>query len=208
VAITGLGLAPVWKFPPAHSLQVLDLGIGVLAGVGGAIVATAFTYASMAFREAFRRIPATVRPVIGGLALGGLAFASPYALTFGENQISHVLSAKLVIGTLLLAGVVKLVASSMIVSSGWRGGFIIPLFFIGVVFGSAIAQGLGTDRTVTMAALMVACNVGVTKTVVGSTLVVAEMGGMPLLPPALVAAVVALFLTSRVSMIETQRDRE
>jgi H+/Cl- antiporter ClcA len=59
-----------------------------------------------------------------------------------------------------------------------------------------------------MAALMVACNVGVTKTVVGSTLVVAEMGGMPLLPPALIAGVVALFLTSRVSMIETQRDRE
>ena len=77
-----------------------------------------------------------------------------------------------------------------------------------MVFGSAISQALGTDRTVTMAALMVACNVGVTKTVVGSTLVVAEMGGMPLLPPALVAAVVALFLTSRVSMIETQRDRE
>ncbi len=208
VTITGLGLAPVWKFPPAHSLQILDLGIGALAGVGGAIVAAAFTYSSRAFREGFRRIPATVRPVVGGLALGGLAFASPYALTFGENQISHVLSTRLLIGTLLLAGVVKLVASSMIVSSGWRGGFIIPLFFIGVVFGSAVAQGLGIDRTVTMAALMVACNVGVTKTVVGSTLVVAEMGGMPLLPPVLVAAVVALFLTSRVSMIETQRERE
>jgi H+/Cl- antiporter ClcA len=79
---------------------------------------------------------------------------------------------------------------------------------MGVVFGSAASQGLGTDRVVTMAALMVACNVGVTKTVVGSTLVVAEMGGMPLLPPALIAGVVALFLTSRVSMIETQRDRE
>jgi H+/Cl- antiporter ClcA len=59
----------------------------------------------------------------------------------------------------------------------------------------------------TMAALMVACNVGVTKTLVGSTLVVAEMGGMPLLPPVLVAGMVSLFLTSRVSMIETQRDR-
>ena len=114
----------------------------------------------------------------------------------------------MLIGTLVVAGLVKLAASSMIVSAGWRGGFIIPLFFMGVVFGSAAAQGLGTDRTLTMAALMVACNVGVTKTIVGSTLVVAEMGGMPLLPPVLVAGMVSLFLTSRVSMIETQRDRQ
>jgi hypothetical protein len=34
------------------------------------------------------------------------------------------------------------------------------------------------------------------------------MGGMPLLPPVLVAGMVSLFLTSRVSMIETQRDRQ
>jgi chloride channel protein, CIC family len=208
VSITGLGLEPVWSFPRAHPLEVLDLGIGVLAGIGGAVVAAAFTYAARGFRAGFRRMPAFARPVIGGLALGGLAFASPYALTYGENQITHVLDTRLLIGTLVVAGLVKLAASSMIVSAGWRGGFIIPLFFIGVVFGSAVSQALGTDRTVTMAALMVACNVGVTKTVVGSTLVVAEMGGMPLLPPALVAAVVALFLTSRVSMIETQRDRE
>ena len=208
VSVTGLGLEPVWTFPKAHSLEVLDLAVGVLAGVGGAIVATVFTYASHAFRECFRRIPATVRPVLGGLALGGLAFASPYALTFGEGQITHVLSTPMLIGTLVVAGLVKLTASSMIVSAGWRGGFIIPLFFMGVVFGSAAAQGLGTDRTLTMAALMVACNVGVTKTIVGSTLVVAEMGGMPLLPPVLVAGMVSLFLTSRVSMIETQRDRQ
>ena len=208
VTITGLGLEPVWSFPAAHPLEVLDLGIGVLAGVAGAIVAAVFTYAAHGFRTCFRRIPPIVRPLAGGLALGALGFASPYALTFGEGQIGHVLDTKLLIGTLVVAGLVKLAASSMIVSAGWRGGFIIPLFFMGVVFGSAASQGLGTDRVVTMAALMVACNVGVTKTVVGSTLVVAEMGGMPLLPPALIAGVVALFLTSRVSMIETQRDRE
>ena len=138
--ITGLGLEPVWSFPRAHPLEVLDLGIGVLAGIGGAVVAAAFTYAARGFRAGFRRMPAFARPVIGGLALGGLAFASPYALTYGENQITHVLDTRLLIGTLVVAGLVKLAASSMIVSAGWRGGFIIPLFFIGVVFGSAISQ--------------------------------------------------------------------
>ena len=54
---------------------------------------------------------------------------------------------------------------------------------------------------------MVACNVGVTKTPVGSTLVVADMGGMPLLPTMLIAALVSLLLTSGVGLLESQRSR-
>ena len=44
---------------------------------------------------------------------------------------------------------------------------------------------------------MVAANVGVTKTPIGSTLVVTEMAGITLLPTTLIAAVVALLLTVR-----------
>jgi H+/Cl- antiporter ClcA len=59
-----------------------------------------------------------------------------------------------------------------------------------------------------MTALMVAVNVGVTKTPLGSTLIVAEMAGFTTLPTTLIAALVALLLTSRVGMIDTQRNRE
>ena len=59
------------------------------------------------------------------------------------------------------------------------------------------------SATITLAA----ANVGVTKTPIGSTLVVTEMAGVHLLPTTLLAAVVALFLTSEVSLIHTQRER-
>jgi H+/Cl- antiporter ClcA len=59
-----------------------------------------------------------------------------------------------------------------------------------------------------MAALMAAANCGVTKTPLGSTLVVAEMAGLRLVPPVLIASMVALFLTSQVGLIHTQRERE
>jgi len=59
-----------------------------------------------------------------------------------------------------------------------------------------------------MTAFMAACVVGVTKTTVGSTLVATEMAGLQLLPTTLLAALVALFLTNNVGLIETQRDRE
>jgi H+/Cl- antiporter ClcA len=55
--------------------------------------------------------------------------------------------------------------------------------------------------------LMVACNVGVTKTPLGSVLVASEMGGLTLLPTTLIASIVALILTSNVSLIESQRQR-
>jgi H+/Cl- antiporter ClcA len=55
---------------------------------------------------------------------------------------------------------------------------------------------------------MAAANCGVTKTPLGSTLVVTEMAGLRLLPPVLIASVVALFLTSGVSLLHSQRRRE
>jgi H+/Cl- antiporter ClcA len=202
------GLTPIWRFPAVASLHPKDLAAGVLAGVGGAAIAAAFTYATHAIRRAFRRIPIPVRPVVGGLALGALAWASPFALTYGEGQIQAVAGTRLAVSTLLVAVAVKLLASSTIVSAGWRGGFIIPLFFMGAALGAAAAPALGINQVVLMLALMAAANVGVTKTPLGSCLIVAAMAGYRLLPPVLAASLVSLFLTSRVSMIETQRERE
>lgn len=205
--VKDVGMGPVWTFPASHSLEAKDLLVGLGAGVAGAIVAIGFTYLTVFLRWLFQHLPALARPIAGGLAIGGLAFLSPYALTFGELQINTVLATKLSIGALLLAAVCKFVASSTMVSTGWRGGFIIPLFFLGVVLGMVASRELHTDLVVTMAALMVACNVGVTKTPFGSTLVVTGMAGIALLPTTLVAAVVALILTSRVGLIHTQRER-
>lgn len=207
-SVQGLGWAPIWHFPDVPTIQSRDLLIGVGAGVVGGLVAMAFTRATKLFRGVFARVPVAARPVLGGIALGALAFASPYALTFGEVQIGHIVAVKVATATLLLAALAKFLASSIIVSSGWRGGFIIPLFFIGVALGTAVAPSLGISPVVAAAALMAAINVGVTKTPLGSTIVVAEMAGLRLLPPVLIASLVALFLTSRTSMIETQRARD
>jgi H+/Cl- antiporter ClcA len=61
---------------------------------------------------------------------------------------------------------------------------------------------------VLMAALMAANNVGVTKTPLGSVLVVSGMAGLKILPTTLLAALIALFLTSNVGLIESQRERD
>jgi H+/Cl- antiporter ClcA len=108
----------------------------------------------------------------------------------------------------LLATVAKLLASSVTLASGWKGGFIIPLFFMGACLGEAAHSVFPhSNAAVLIAGLMVACNVGVTKTPLGSVLVVTEMGGMQLLPTSLIASMTALVLTSNVGLIESQRRR-
>lgn len=80
---------------------------------------------------------------------------------------------------------------------------------MGVALGRFL-HGLFPDTNVVvlMAALMAANNVGVTKTTLGSVLVVSEMAGIKVLPTTLLAALISLFLTSNVGLIESQRNRE
>lgn len=209
VIATGAGLEPVWEFPSALPMHSGDLGWAALCGVVGAVVAVAFTYCALGLRALAKLVPLGARPALGGLALALLAWVSPYALTFGEAQIGEITTTDLAIRVLVLGAAAKLVASAVTLASGWRGGFIIPLFFIGAALGLAAHQWIpSTNEWVLVTALMVACNVGVTKTPIGSVLVVTEMAGVTLLPTTIIASVVALLLTSNVGLIESQRRRE
>lgn len=208
VLATGLGLAPVWVFPTAQPLQGTDIVWALVAGVVGAGVAVIFTYLTIGLRALFEMIPMVARSTVGGVILGLLAFASPFALKFGELQLDQLLNAHPVASFFIIAAVAKMIGSSVTVTSGWRGGFIIPLFFIGAALGRLWHLALpSTNEVVLMAALMVAINTGVTKTPLGSTLVVTEMAGLPLLPTTVIAAIVSLLLTSQVGLIHSQRRR-
>jgi H+/Cl- antiporter ClcA len=210
VIATSAGLTPVWHIPAPASIHIADLGWALLAGVAGAVIAVAFTYLSAALRRAARALRSELRPLVGGLVLAALGLASAYSLTYGEAQINEILHHHSgAIAFFALAALAKLAGTSVTLSSEWRGGFIIPLFFMGVCVARALHGILpSSNEAVLIAALMVAANVGVTKTPLGSTLVVTEMGGLRLLPTTLIAAMVALLLTSEVSLIHTQRERD
>lgn len=208
VGVTGLGIQPIFPFPTIGDPHFATLGWGVAAGVAGAIVAAAFTMLCGLLRRISIAIPTGLRPAIGGAAMGSLALLTPHALTNGKLAMIEFNGGTVVAGTLILAGAVKLCSAAVAVVSGWKGGFIIPLFFIGYCLARAAAPHLpGADEWILAAALMTAANVGVTKTPIGSTLVVTEMAGMVVLPSTLIAALVALLLTSGVGLIESQRRR-
>jgi H+/Cl- antiporter ClcA len=208
VTVTRTGMQPVWRLPVAPPLRPADLAWAAACGAAGAIVAIVFTAIGRTLRAGAQRLPLGMAAVIGGVALGGLAWFSPYSLTFGEAQLGHITTTRLAAGALVTAAVAKLLGATVTLASGWRGGFIIPLFFIGAALARAAHAALpGTNEVFLIAGLMAACNVGVTKTPIGSVLVVTEMAGVTLLPTTLIASLIALLLTSRVGLIETQRSR-
>lgn len=209
VGATSAGLTPVWQLPSPGALHVGDLGWAVVAGIGGAIVAIAFTYATAALRWGARRIPALLRPAAGGLLLAALGLASAYSLTFGEAQINEILDKHgASVAFFALAALAKFAGTSVTLSAEWRGGFIIPLFFMGACLARAL-HGIVPDinEAVMIAAFMAAANTGVTKTPLGSTLVVTEMAGFQLLPTTLIAVIVTFVLTGEVGLIHSQRER-
>lgn len=208
LGLSGLGVEPIWQFPAVGVLHMGDLGVAVLIGLLGAVGAAAFTATTHALRWALGAVPVAARYVIGGLVLGLLGWWSPYALTFGEKQLGGLLEHRLAVGALVVAIVAKLAGTSVTLASGWKGGFIIPLFFMGAAFGQIAAEVFPSlNEPVVMACAMVALCVGVTKTPIGTMLVVTEMAGLQLLPALLIAAVVAIFAADRVSLIESQRER-
>ena len=208
LGLDGAGFGPVFDFPDATAGSATDLGWATLAAVVGAAIAIAFTVLVRTTRRAAVHLPTLLRPAVGGLVVGLLSLWSVAALTFGEGQITDLVAPGVTIAALVAAVVCKLVASSVCVSTGWRGGFIIPLFFAGAAGGLLLHHALpGVDATILMAACMVAANTGVTKTPLGSTLVVTEMAGLHLLPTTTLAAVVAVVLTSDIHLISSQRAR-
>lgn len=202
-----LGLAPIWELPVVDTIRWIDLPWSIVAGLLGAAIAIAFTLTTRALSTLAAFVAPGLRPVFGGAALGVIALYSPYVLTNGEFQIDAIgVSAS--VAVLAGAAVAKLIGAAVCVATGWRGGFIIPLFFVGFCVGRMVAEDLpGASTWPFVLAVMIAANVGVTKTPLGSTLVVTEMSGSALLPSALVAALVSLIVTAPMVLIESQRER-
>ncbi len=208
LGLSGLGVGPVWTFQDFGPLRIGDLGVAVAIGLAGAAGAWIFSVTVGVMRSAITRLPVAARYVLGGVALGLLGLWSPYALTFGEAQIESLTHNRLAAGALAIAVAAKFLGTTVTLATGWKGGFIIPLFFMGAATGQLVhAAAPGTNMTVLMACAMVALCVGVTKTPIGSTLVVTEMAGLSLLPVTVIAAVVALLTSASVHLIETQRAR-
>ena len=216
----------LYHLPKLVNISILNIFQGILMGIAGALIAIIFIFI-------FRRIdkilePLKKQPVLlglsGGLMIGILASIIPFnfittALFWSEYQIADLLkgisSLPLhygiwsAVGLLLLLVVVKIFSIGFTLHSGYRGGFIFPLFFIGACSGVAIS--LATNQAiplpVAIIGLMAAINVGVTKTPISTSIILISLSGSSLFPVVAAASITSYICTIRFRLINTQQHR-
>ena len=81
-----------------------------------------------------------LRGLIGGLGMGIIGALLPLTLFSGEAETLDLIANAAEIGVvmLLVLGVVKLFATSLLLATGWKGGYIFPLMFTSVALGLAV----------------------------------------------------------------------
>jgi H+/Cl- antiporter ClcA len=208
---------------PDVSLSAVSLAIAL--GVLGAGLGVAFIALFRSTGRALHRFEG--RPVLlatgGGIALGLLASAYPGELPmtllfWGEYQLRELLLGSgalaatfggVAVGMLLLIALGKAVAIGLTLHTGFRGGFIFPLFFIGAVCGTALTAATGGRVPLALSALclMAALNVAVTRTPISTTVILTTLSGTSMVPAIGAASLVSFLLTTPVPLIRTQRAR-
>ncbi len=187
--------APLVSMQPASALVAVDWLWALAAGTVGVAVALCFRATAASVGRVLSRIPVGGRPIAGAVAIFGLSRWQPAALTPGDEQLGGVLAPSATVSTLLAAAATKLLAVAIALGARWKGGVIVPALFAGVALGHALHLLVpGADAAVLSAAMMAALLVGVMRTPIAATVVVAEMTGTALLPTTLVAAVAGTVL--------------
>jgi H+/Cl- antiporter ClcA len=207
VAITQLGIGPTWHFPQYAVSSLDDFAAAMLYGVIGALMGWLFIAVFRSCGRLFDLLPGPVylQTTLAGLGLGILAVLFPLTRFFGEAQLESIIEGNFSIAFLLGLVVAKVLAISLTVNGGWRGGIIIPLFFIGACLGKAIANThLGFNETLAMICIMAALNSSVTRTPISTTLLLAKLTGLSSFTPILFASMVGFFLAPRHPFITSQ----
>ena len=210
---TGMTIGGFYRFEEVTALSPQNLLEGLILGIIGAGTAVLFI-------AIFRIVGKLLKPLehypivlasLGGLAIGLTALAFPQTLFFSETQIQAVIEtgANLGVGLLLAIAVAKMFAIGFTLHSGFLGGFIFPLFFIGANVGYAVSLAVPqVHPTVGMVCLMAAINVAVTKTPISTSIILSVLSGTAMLPVIAISSFVSFVLTSKIAMIKTQRCRD
>jgi H+/Cl- antiporter ClcA len=210
-AITHLGIAPTWHFPKYELENIDDFAFAILFGMIGAVAGWIFIGIFRSCDRLYAQIPGPIylRTTVAGLALGCLAALLPLTRYFGHEELDSVLNTNFSAIFLLTLALGKMAAISLTVTGGWRGGFIIPLFFTGACIGKAVATLIpGINPALAMICTMAAINAAVTRTPISTTLLLSKLTNFNPLTPILFASLMGFFLAPKVPLIASQLKSE
>jgi chloride channel protein, CIC family len=128
--------------------------------------------------------PKNLRPIAGGLLVGGLGLLGPEALGAGHGARGMVLTTNLVVAQLAFVLALKALASAISLGSGFRGGLFFASLMIGALVGrlygeslAAFSPGIGVDPTLLAILGMAAVGAGIIGAPLAMTFLALEATG-------------------------------
>ena len=142
VLLSGTFFETLYQFPE-YSPRLVDIIYAAPLGFIGGIVGLLFMLSLKRLQQLFQVMKKHVvlRGVIGGLGMGIIGALLPMTLFSGEEQTAELITEAAEIGVVMLVvmGLVKLFATSLLLATGWKGGYIFPILFASVALGLAVS---------------------------------------------------------------------
>ena len=187
--------------------------LGVFLAFAGNFYVRFFYFIHDIFKKI--KIKPHFKPMLGGAAVGGIAYFFPEIMGVGYGWLQLAVLGKLTIITLILLGFFKIVATSFTISSGGSAGVYAPSLVIGGALGGAI----GGIFHILLPHLIYASDIapfvligmggffaGAAKTPISSLLMVSEMtGSYGLLPPLMLVSAITFIVSGKRSIYRSQK---
>jgi chloride channel protein, CIC family len=131
------------------------IGLALIVAVIGILVMRSSSLFERAFKQ--RWLPVWLRPVVGGICVGGLAIVTPQVLAAGHGAMVLDLHRDMAIGFIATVIALKLTACLISLASGFRGGLFFCSLFVGSLLGkffaavlAVVGLGITVDPMVSM----------------------------------------------------------
>ena len=186
------------KVTALSALQAL--GVGVACALVAILFCTVMHFSIKYFRKLVKND--FLRIAIGGVAVAALTLLVRTRDYNGGGM--HVIFAALEGNAKPWAFLVKLLFTAVTLSAGFKGGEIVPSFFIGATLGCTVAGLLGMSPALGAALGLVGVFCGVTNAPLASMLLSIELFGAEYLPLFGIVAAVSFMLSGHFSLYHAQ----
>jgi chloride channel protein, CIC family len=136
-----LGAEPLFQVPPysmAHATELLSYAVlGVIGGITSLIFAKLLPWV----RARARRLPRWslyIQPALAGMIIGSIGIRFPQIMGAGYDYMDQAMHGQFLWRTLVALALLKVLATTLSISSGTPGGVFAPTLFIGGMVGAAV----------------------------------------------------------------------
>jgi CIC family chloride channel protein len=185
--------------------------VSVILGVLSAITALLFIHVFRICKYKLSIIPKNILPIIGGLIITLIGMFYPQVLGTGYDVIRGIGfgTLKITLSIVLILLFMKIVATSITLSTGGSGGLFVPSIYIGVMLGATyylLTNSLMNypDYIVIVAAAVAGVFAATNKTLLTAIILVGEIFGPVVLLPSIITAIISFLLTKNISIHENQ----